>query len=128
MAFNLTNVNDTSFGNGTNEVAAAVENESASTQAYFYGNFSGSGENGWFSRSGPDDGEVSFISNRQNSGDSGGQYANQGDTSNSGIVSGWHQARSLQWDTAPYTPPSGATDIRIYRVFGAYTGGITISN
>jgi hypothetical protein len=35
----------------------------------------------------------------------------------------------LKWDTAPYTPPVGATDIRIYRVLGVnYLVGATITN
>jgi Pectate lyase superfamily protein len=131
MVFNLTNVNDLSYENGTNLIAADVENESTSTRAYFYGNVTCcSGWDAWFGRPGPDNGEVSFVSNRQSIGsNTGGQYANQGDTSNAGILKGWAQARALTWDTAPYTPPVGATDIRIYRVLGTYDlAGVTITN
>ena len=123
MMFNLANVNVAG-----SQIAAEVENESASARAYFYGNGSLPGENAWFSRPGPNVSEVSFVSNRQSSGSSSGQYADQGDTSNSGIINGWAQARTLQWDTSPYTPPVGATDIRIYRVFALFAGGVTISN
>jgi len=120
---NLANVNV-----GSSEIGADVENESASTRAYFYGNSSLPGENAWLSRPGPDNGEISFVSNRQSSGSNAGQYLNQGDTSNAAILEGWAQARALTWDTSPYTPPVGATDIRIYRVFGRFAGGITITN
>jgi hypothetical protein len=131
MVFNLTNVSDTSYGNAANEIAADVENETASSRAYFYGNVTCcDGWNSWFNRPGPDNGEVSFVSNRQSSGSSsGGQYPNQNDASTSGILKGWAQARALTWDTTPYTPPAGATDIRIYRVFGTYgLAGVTVTN
>lgn len=131
MVFNLTNVSDLSYGNATNEIAADVENETAGSRAYLYGNVTCCDSwNSWFNRPGPDNGEVSFVSNRQSSGSSGGgQYPNQDDTSNAGILKGWAQARALIWDTAPYTPPVGATDIRIYRVYGTYgLAGVTVTN
>jgi hypothetical protein len=131
MVFNLTHVNDLAYATGTNRIAAEVENESSSTRAYFYGNVTCCSQwDAWFGRPGPDIGEVSFVSNRKSSGSSiGGQYANQGDTSNGGIMNGWAQARALTWDTNPYTPPAGATDIRIYRVFAINSNlvGITIN-
>jgi hypothetical protein len=37
------------------------------------------------------------------------------------------QARSLTWDAAPYAAPSGATDVRIYRVGSQNTTGFVIS-
>jgi hypothetical protein len=74
---------------------------------------------------------VSFVLNRQDTGqeDGGpGQMPNQGDTSNSSILAGWAQARALNWDSSPYTPPANATDIRLYRLRANTVGSVVITN
>jgi hypothetical protein len=52
---------------------------------------------------------------------------NQGDFGDPFVVSMLAQARALAWDTAPYVAPSGATDIRIYRVSSQDSSGFTLS-
>ena len=108
-------------------VMAEVENEVSGTSAYFIGyicNPGGSSSgNNWFTRPGPNNGEVSFTINHEAS----GQYANQGDSSNAALISAWTQARALSWDQVPYVPPAGATNIIIYQVHLVNTTGITIS-
>jgi hypothetical protein len=109
----------------TSGIGIEVTNETAASNVYVLGNSSGSNggtENNWFSRTGSG-GEVGFNLNRESS----GQYANQGDTSSTAILNTWKQARSLNWDSAPYEVPAGAVDIRIYHMKMDQTGGITIS-
>jgi hypothetical protein len=103
--------------------AALVENETPQTWAYFLGNVANSAS--WNSRPGSG-GDVGFNLNRQ-SGPSTVQYASSGDTSNTALLNTWAQARSLTWDSAPYVPPAGQTDIKIYHVFAAGSLGISIA-
>jgi hypothetical protein len=127
MNMNLSNVSV----NGV-MIGAEVENETAGTRAYFYGIDSATGQLNWFRRPGPNNGEVSFVLNRENFNATpytGQQYPNTGDTSTNGILTGWAQARALRWDTAPYVPPAGATDLRIYRVVAVdFLAGVEITN
>jgi len=106
-------------------IGVDVKNESAQTKAYFVGNSSGANggsENNWFKRAGGG-GEVSFNLNRNTS----GQYANQGDTSSAAIVNAWQQARSLNWDSAPYQVPAGSLDVKLYHVKMNQTAGLVIN-
>jgi Pectate lyase superfamily protein len=127
MNLNLANVDVSGAMTGVE-----VQNETASTSAYFYGLDSGAGELNWFSRPGPNNGDISFVINRENFNAmpySGQQYPNTGDTSNSGILQGFAQARNLSWDTTPYVPPPGTTDLRIYRVMAVdFLTGVQITN
>lgn len=110
---------------------AEVENELPSTNASFFANVSLPYQFAWFSRPGPSLGTVAFDLNRQNSGErSGGpgQLHDQGNTSDSALLNGWAQARALTWDSVPYTPPAGATDLRLYRVYAGTIGGVVVSN
>jgi hypothetical protein len=43
------------------------------------------------------------------------------------LVEMFEQARSVVWDTMPYVAPSGATDVRIYRVGAQNSAGFAIS-
>jgi hypothetical protein len=52
---------------------------------------------------------------------------NQGDVGDAFVVSMLAQARALAWDTAPYVAPSGATDVRVYRVSSQDSLGFTFS-
>jgi hypothetical protein len=70
-----------------------------------------------------------YLSKTVASGAGGGSMntPNQGDFSDAFIVSMLAQARALTWDTAPYVAPSGATDVRIYRVSSQDSSGFTLS-
>jgi hypothetical protein len=106
-------------------VGIEVTDETAQTHVYLLGNTSGSNggtQNNWFRRRGAG-GEVAFNLNRESS----GQYADQGDTSGTAISNTWKQARSLNWDSAPYEVPAGAVDIRIYHMKMDQTAGIMIN-
>jgi hypothetical protein len=55
------------------------------------------------------------------------QTPTQGLASPAFILQSLQQARSLTWDTQPYSPPPGSTDVRIYRVKADQTLGMSIS-
>lgn len=53
---------------------------------------------------------------------------NQGTDNDAFVVKMLAQLRSLQWDTAPSSLISGATDVRIYRVKADQSAGISVPN
>ena len=109
----------------TSGIGFEIDNETPQTNVYLLGNTSGSNggtENNWFLRTGAG-GEVGFNLNRETS----GQYPNQGDTSAAAIINTWKQARSLNWDTAPYQVPAGSVDIRFYHMKIDQITGIVIN-
>ena len=70
-----------------------------------------------------------FLSKTINTGSGGGSMntPNQGDYTDAFVVSMLAQARALGWDTTPYVAPTGATDIRIYRVQSQDSTGFMLS-
>ena len=52
----------------------------------------------------------------------------QGPTGTDFLLKMLAQTRALVWDTAGYTAPSGATDVRLYRVKADQSGGLKVTN
>jgi hypothetical protein len=55
------------------------------------------------------------------------QAPSQGLASAAFVLQSVQQARGLTWDTQPYSPPAGSTDVRIYRVKADQTLGTSVS-
>lgn len=110
-------------------VGIQIGTETSSTNAMFLG--MRTNEYGLFSRSQPSgSGSIGLVVPKDplTAGGSGNSQApSQGLSTGTFISSSLQQARSLKWDTEPYSPPAGATDVRIYRIKADQSNGITIS-
>jgi hypothetical protein len=106
--------------------AVEVENNLPGTHAYFMSNTTDfdtpalSLEYDWFKTG--TGGDVGFLNNLELT----TPYADQGDTSPGAITKAWAQERALTWDTTPYVPPAGATDIKLYRMKLNDSGAVVI--
>jgi hypothetical protein len=109
-------------------IGIQIEGQNQGSQAYFIGLTSNKA--GYFDWAGanPDQGAIGFILNRTVQGNQNVPAPDQGSSSPDDIRKAWAQARSLTWDTRPYEPPAGSTDIRIYHMKMDQTGGLTIGN
>lgn len=103
-------------------VGVHIGAESTATNALFLGMTSNMA--GYFRRA-SSGGNVGL--NTSKSADSNGAAittADQGTGGSAFLTSMLAQLRALQWDSAAQTAPSGATDVRIYRVKADQSGGI----
>ncbi len=108
-------------------VGIEVTNQTAQTQAYFMGLTGNTANYFDWVNNGVAGASISFMLNETVQSTVSVQAANQGTTSPSAMRAAWSQVRSLSWDSSPYQPPNGSTDIRIYHVKMDQTGGLEIS-
>lgn len=111
-----------SLASGT---AIQVNNETANTNALFLG--LSSTKANYFKRT-SSGGNVGVVMSKTVDGQ--GQatsLSNQGTSSPAFTTSMLAQARNLIWDTAAYSAPANATDVRIYHVMANQTLGMDIS-
>lgn len=107
-----------------NGVGIRIGAENNQTNALFLGMTSNKA--GYFSRSSTG-GSVGLVTSKTI--DAQGRatnWADQGEDSAAFVTKMLGQARSLLWDTTPYSAPAGSTDVRIYRVKATQTKGIQV--
>jgi len=117
-----TNVNTGAIPSG---IGIRVNGESAATNALILG--ASSLPRPYLQRTGSG-GNVGFVMNK--GGDADGKpatLADQGNDSAAFVTDMLSTARGMIWQTAPYHPPTDATDVYIYRVHSPQTLGMTVS-
>lgn len=109
----------------TSGVGIQFEGEHPDTHALFLGAY---GNKQDYFRRGIAKGRVGLMSSKTvNESETSAPADNLGNTDTAFVLDMLKQARSLQWDTAPYIAPASATDVRIYRVKAGQTEGLVIS-
>lgn len=109
----------------TSGAGIQIEGEHAGTHALFLG---ANANKPQYFRRGNAKGRVGLMSSKTvNDTKTSTPATNQGTTDPDFVLDMLKQARSLTWDTAPYSTPAGATDVRLYRVKAGQTQGLTIS-
>ncbi len=68
-----------------------------------------------------------MLSKMPNPSGGGMSMANQGRTDDEFVRAMLAQLRALQWEKSIYTPPVGATNVHIYRIFSPHSQGVFIS-
>lgn len=111
----------------TSGIGIQVDSELPDTRALFLGVYGN--KNNYFHRNAPTrTGRIGLLASKTNNdAQQSVPQADHGTTDADFVLDMLKQARSLQWDTAPYSPPTGATDVRFYRVKAGQTEGLTIN-
>lgn len=104
-----------------------VGTEAADSSALFLG--MGANSTNFFSRDNPNGkGSIGLMLSKMPSTAGGGMsMPNQGRTDSEFLRAMLVQLRTLQWERSIYTPPIGATNVHIYRIFAPQTQGVSIS-
>lgn len=101
-------------------VGVQIRAESPETRALFIG----SGDRPKYFRRSEKGGAVALFMSRQRTSDGKSvPMVDQGTTNSAFVLNGLEQARSLHWDSRPYEAPTGATDVRLYRIRARQVAG-----